>query len=100
MEKIIYSFHHPRHTVNTKRGRESLTDYIARYVREMENGTRLNIHKLRYGYSTVKNYRGFIIQFEEFFALFRKVVSSHDVISSALSLWAFAFIFIQYSPLI
>ena len=56
LEKIIYSFHHPRQTVNTKRGRESLTDYIARYVREMENGTRLNIHKLRYGYSTVKNY--------------------------------------------
>lgn len=79
LEKIIYSFHHPRQTVNTKRGRESLTDYIARYVREMENGTRLNIHKLRYGYSTVKNYRGFIIQFEEFCKARRKRYDFNDI---------------------
>lgn len=31
----------------------------------MEDGARLNIHKLRYGAST-KNYKGFIIQFDEF----------------------------------
>lgn len=79
LEKIIYSFHHPRQTVNTKRGRESLTDYIARYVREMENGTRLNIHKLRYGYSTVKNYKGFIIQFEEFCKARRKRYDFNDI---------------------
>ena len=48
------------------RSRESLSDYIARYVKEMESGERLNIHKLRYGLSTIKNYKGFIIQFDEF----------------------------------
>ena len=68
LEKIIYSFHHPRSVVNGKRvrSRESLTDYIARYVHEMESGERLNIHKLRYGSSTIKNYKGFIVQFDEF----------------------------------
>ena len=68
LEKIIYSFHHPRSVANDKRvrSRESLTDYITRYVQEMESGERLNIHKLRYGLSTIKNYKGFIIQFDEF----------------------------------
>lgn len=60
LEKIIYSFHHPHNMGLGRcvRGRESLTDYIARYTREMEDGTRLNIHKLRYGSSTIKNYKG------------------------------------------
>ena len=68
LEKIIYAFHHPRSVVNGKRvrSRESLSDYIARYVREMESGERLNIHKLRYSVSTVKNYKGFVVQFDEF----------------------------------
>ena len=68
LEKIIYSFHHPRSVVGGKqvRSRESLNDYIIRYVHEMENGERLNIHKLRYGVSTIKNYKGFIVQFDEF----------------------------------
>ena len=68
LEKIIYSFHHPRSVANGKRvrSRESLTDYITRYVQEMESGERLNIHKLRYGLSTIKNYKGFIVQFDEF----------------------------------
>jgi len=68
LEKIVYSFHHPRSMSGGRsiRSRESLTDYIARYTREVENGTRLNIHKLRYGTSTIKNYKGFIIQFDEF----------------------------------
>lgn len=77
--KIVYSFHHPRQTVNTKRGRESLTDYIARYAREMEDGTRLNIHKLQYGYFTVKNYKGFIIQFDEFCKARRKRYDFNDI---------------------
>ena len=68
LEKIVYSFHHPRSASGGHdiRSRESLTDYMARYTREMEAGTRLNIHKLRYGASTIKNYKGFIIQFDEF----------------------------------
>lgn len=73
LEEIIYSRSEQSHkqtsvsanaTVQPKR--ESLGNYISRYVEEMENGTRLNMHKLRYGRSTIKNYRGFIIQFEEF----------------------------------
>lgn len=32
----------------------------------MESGGRLNIHKLRYGLPTIKNYMGFIVQFDEF----------------------------------
>ena len=40
LEKIIYSFHHPRSVANGKRvrSREPLSDYIARYVRENGNG--------------------------------------------------------------
>ena len=55
LEKIVYSFHHPRSltTGRRARSRESLGDYIARFTREMEEGTRLNIHKLRYGPSTI-----------------------------------------------
>ena len=42
LEKIVYSFHHPRSASGGRniRNRESLTDYIARYTHEMENGTR------------------------------------------------------------
>lgn len=79
LEKIIYTFHHPQQVVNTKRGRESLTDYIARFALEMEDGTRLNIHKLRYGYSTIKNYKGFIIQFDEFCKAKRKRYDFNDI---------------------
>lgn len=68
LEKIIYSFHHPRSLTSGRRvrTRESLGDYIARFTREMEEGTRLNIHKLRYGPSTIKNYKGFVVQFDEY----------------------------------
>ena len=45
LEKIIYSFHHPRSLTSGRRvrTRESLGDYIARFTREMEEGTRLII---------------------------------------------------------
>lgn len=46
---------HP-HSLTTGRrvrSRESPGDYIVRFMREMEEGTRLNIHKLRYGSSTI-----------------------------------------------
>jgi hypothetical protein len=38
LEKIIYSFHHPRSLTTGRhaRSRESLSDYIARFTREME----------------------------------------------------------------
>lgn len=81
MEKIVYSFHHPR-SVSSGRSihsRESLTDYIARYTHEMEVGIRLNIHKLRYGASTIKNYKGFIIQFDEFCKAKRKRFDFGDI---------------------
>lgn len=75
------AFHHPRSVVNGKRvrSRESLSDYIARYVREMESGERLNIHKLRYGLSTVKNYKGFIVQFDEFCRIKHKRYDFGDI---------------------
>lgn len=81
LEKIVYSFHHPRSASGGRniRNRESLTDYIARYTREMEDGTRLNIHKLRYGASTIKNYKGFIIQFDEFCKAKRKRFDFGDI---------------------
>lgn len=81
LEKIIYAFHHPRSVVNGKRvrSRESLSDYIARYVREMGSGERLNIHKLRYGLSTIKNYKGFIIQFDEFCKAMHKRYDFGDI---------------------
>lgn len=64
LENIIHFFHHPK-TVTVKK-RESLISFIARYTKEMEDGTRLNNQKLRYGYSTIKNYKGFITQFVDF----------------------------------
>jgi len=81
LEKIVYSFHHPRSASGGHdiRSRESLTDYMARYTREMEAGTRLNIHKLRYGASTIKNYKGFIIQFDEFCKAKRKRFDFGDI---------------------
>ena len=81
LEKIIYAFHHPRSVVNGMRvrSRESLSDYIARYVREMESGERLNIHKLRYGLSTIKNYKGFVTQFDEFCKAMHKRYDFGDI---------------------
>ncbi|WP_303275308.1 phage integrase SAM-like domain-containing protein, partial [uncultured Alistipes sp.] len=81
LEKIVYSFHHPRSASGGRgiRSRESLTDYMARYTREMEAGTRLNIHKLRYGASTIKNYKGFIVQFDEFCKAKRKRFDFGDI---------------------
>ncbi len=69
LEKMIYSFHHPK--IVNKRGaatitKETLLSYANRYVKEMVDGSRLNHSKLRYTPSTIKNYRGFVAQFEEF----------------------------------
>ena len=81
LEKIIYSFHHPRSLTPGRRvrSRESLVDYIARFTREMEEGTRLNIHKLRYGPSTIKNYKGFVVQFDEYCKAKRKQFDFADI---------------------
>ena len=81
LEKIIYSFHHPRSLTTGRRvrSRESLGDYIARFTREMEEGTRLNIHKLRYGPSTIKNYKGFVVQFDEYCKARRKQFDFADI---------------------
>ena len=81
LEKIVYSFHHPRSltTGRRARSRESLGDYIARFTREMEEGTRLNIHKLRYGPSTIKNYKGFVVQFDEYCKARRKQFDFADI---------------------
>ena len=81
LEKIIYSFHHPRSLTTGRhaRSRESLSDYIARFTREMEEGTRLNIHKLRYGPSTIKNYKGFVVQFDEYCKARRKQFDFADI---------------------
>lgn len=81
LEKIIYSFHHPRSLTTGRRvrTRESLGDYIARFTREMEEGTRLNIHKLRYGPSTIKNYKGFVVQFDEYCKAKRKQFDFTDI---------------------
>lgn len=81
LEKIIYAFHHPQTFAGGRlsRNRESLTDYIVRYAREMEDGTRLNIHKLRYGHSTIKNYKGFLIQYNEFCKAKRKRYDFGDI---------------------
>lgn len=77
LEKIIYRYHHPKATVEKKK--ESLRDYIIRYAREIEDGVRLNNKKLRYGASTVKNYKGFIVQFDEFCKVWRKRFDFEDI---------------------
>ena len=45
----------------------------------MEEGTRLNIHKLRYGPSTIKNYKGFVVQFDEYCKARRKQFDFADI---------------------
>jgi len=45
----------------------------------MDDGTRLNIHKLCYGTSTIKNYKEFIIQFDEFCKAKRKRFYFSDI---------------------
>lgn len=66
LERIICRFHHPKAAIEKAKKKETLTEYIARYAKEIGDGTRLNHNKLRYGFSTVKNYRGFILRFDEY----------------------------------
>jgi hypothetical protein len=46
-------------------GDENLNGYIERFINEITNGKRLNKGK-RYTYSTIKNYKGFQSQFNEY----------------------------------
>ncbi len=81
LERIIGEFHLSRRSTDCvpKHGRESLTEYILRYTDEMEEGSRLNIRKLRYGASTVRNYRNFIMRFDEFCHAKRKRFDFEDI---------------------
>lgn len=77
LEGIIFDFHNP--TVDSVIKRETLTDFITRYVTEMESGKRLNNKKLRYSPSTTKNYKGFIKRFDDFCKSKRKRYDFDDI---------------------
>jgi integrase len=62
-----------------RRRSESLVNYIARFVREMEQGIRLSARRLHYGDSTVKNYRGFAVQFGHFCAYRERSYNFSDI---------------------
>ncbi|WP_288707933.1 site-specific integrase [uncultured Alistipes sp.] len=72
IQNLIYEFHHPQRTYKKRRNdpdehcpkRETLLQFIERYVQEIESGKRLNNKKLRYAYYTIKNYKGFLVQFK------------------------------------
>lgn len=46
-------------------GKETLNDYIKRFIKEIKSGERLYKGK-RYEFSTIKNYTGFEVQFNEY----------------------------------
>mgnify|MGYP000464826037 CR=1 FL=1 len=81
LEKIIYSFHHPRSLTSGRASapaNRSATTLPASRAR-WRKGTRLNIHKLRYGPSTIKNYKGFVVQFDEYCKAKRKQFDFADI---------------------
>lgn len=80
LEAIVDAFHHPQAAVHTRaRSHETLLEYIARFTREMEDGTRLNIHKLHYAHSTVKNFMEFCNQFNNFCRAKHRKYSFNDI---------------------
>ncbi len=77
LEKIIHDFHNP--TVALEKSKMTLVKYIEKFAAEMESGARLNVNKLRYSHSTVKNYKGFVVQFAEFSKAKRKKYDFADI---------------------
>jgi len=47
-------------------GKETLNDYINRFIKEIKSGERLYKGGKRYELSTIKNYTGFEVQFREY----------------------------------
>ncbi len=51
---------------NVKSGRLTLNAYITKFIEDLESGRRLTDKKSRYAKGTIKNYKGFKVQFEAF----------------------------------
>jgi hypothetical protein len=51
-------------------GDEDLNQYIKRFIEEISSGQRLYKGGKRYGFLTIKNYKGFEIQFQEYQGIF------------------------------
>lgn len=64
MEQVVYKFHHPDMIAKSKEKPETLTEYIDRYIREAEAGTRLTVHRKKFAISSVKSIKGFYNQFK------------------------------------
>ena len=77
LQKIINNFHNPQ--IAAKARQTTLRSYISRFIKEMNNGERLNINKKQYTHSTVKNYKGFEVQFNEFCQARRKSFDFADI---------------------
>ena len=66
-------------TKNLSELRSHILGEIAKDPEHAMTKTRLNIHKLRYGPSTIKNYKGFVVQFDEYCKARRKQFDFADI---------------------
>ncbi len=64
LEEIILNYHNPK--VELEKSKTTLLEYLYQYIKDMESGDRLSVDKKRYTPATIKNYKGFVVQFEEF----------------------------------
>ena len=76
--ELINNFHNPQ--IAAKARQTTLRSYISHFIKEMNNGERLNVNKKQYTHSTVKNYKGFEVQFNEFCQVRCKSFDFADII--------------------
>lgn len=65
--------------VTVQKKKETLTQFISRIIKEMEEGTRLTTKGKTFTKSTLKNYKGFEVQFKEFQRKRNRNVDFEDV---------------------
>lgn len=76
----------------------TLNDYIKLFIDEIESGVRLSSKKERYSKSTVKNFKGFKAQFDEFQKSKRKRFDFHQVNMDFYDDFVDFFVQKKYSP--
>ncbi|WP_300726763.1 site-specific integrase [uncultured Rikenella sp.] len=80
------------------KGKETLNEYIDRFIEECRDGRRLTNRHLRFGASTIKNVKGFQVQFREFQQNRRKQYDFDDITLGFYEDFVAFFNAKQYSP--
>lgn len=96
LKKTVAKFHN-----KNARKDESLNEYIDRFINEIESGTRLFNHNNkigRYRKGTIKNYKGFKSQFDEFQLAKKKQYNFKDIDLDFYSSFTSFLIQKNYSP--